>query len=87
MAYWSQQEMEKRIAQKRADLISERKELFDKFRSGGWTIQIIDKITAKPEPDAYPFTECDYLVKMPGAASVRVKSIRQLYRLVKGIGK
>lgn len=87
MAYWSQKEMDKRIAEKRAAIFAERSELFKRFRAGGWEIDAVDPARSQfnilPKNDLR--VDVHFRVKMPGAHPMRIKTVEQLRRLVKGV--
>ena len=82
---WQQ---EQRKAARLASILSERAEMFKKFRAGGWGVEVID--VEYPgyyvkHPDTFPSNDCHFLVKMPGAHPMRIRTVAQLLRLVKGV--
>lgn len=100
MAKWSEakQEQERQTKQARLDkakqdhiaaILSERSELFAKFRKGGWEITLLDAVDDRDDtlflPDNHPSDFVHYWIKMPGAAAMRVRYIASVYRLAKGV--
>lgn len=92
MAHWSEKEIQKRVAAKRAVILAERSDLFKRFRAGGWEVNVIDPFDAPGNPqqmhlqrDLLASTEVHFRVKMPGAYPMRIKTVEQLRRLVKGV--
>ena len=90
MAQWLQKAIETQVAEKNAAILKERAELFARFRAGGWDIAVIDpKFDSEwiRQKDNWfiPGVGCHFLVKMPGAYPMRIKSVTQLYRLAKGV--
>ena len=68
----------------------ERAELFKRLRAGGWEIIVIDPKSdrewIRQKDDWFiPGVGAHFLVKMPEAYPMRIKSIAQLYRLAKGV--
>lgn len=95
MAQWSPQREAEKAAKKKADeekriasILEERNELFNRFRNAGWEIRLLDPSKDRDDraflPDDYPSGDVHYLIKMPGAASSRVRAIASVYRLAKG---
>lgn len=83
-------EQNQRLADATAVVVSERLKLFKQFRDGGWGIQLMNPISddngpMNQLPDKYPLREPHYLVTMPGSYPVRVKTMEQLLRIVKGV--
>lgn len=91
MAQWSEAEIQKRLREKNATLLEERKVLFKKFRDGGWSIKLMTDVallgrekTPKEMPDDW-IGSFYFKVKMPGAAEMEINTVAQLHRLVKGV--
>lgn len=97
MAQWSTKRMEmeqaakdKRRADSLAAVFAHRAELFKRFRDGGWKIKVLNPISddngpINQLPDNFPLAEPHYLVTMPGTHPMRIKTIEQLLRIVKGV--
>lgn len=90
MAQWSQAAIDKRVADKNEAILAERAELLKRFRDNGWEIRVIDPTFDRqwvPQKDNWfmPGVGCHFLVKMPGAYPVRIKSVGNLLRMAKGI--
>lgn len=93
MAQWSAKRMEmereaeqKRKAEKLAGVIAERLAIFRRFRDAGWEVRPVE-----PGDRQFAFladnivrTEIHFRVKMPGAYPMRIRSMDQIRRLVKG---
>jgi len=85
---WQQ---DQRNAARLKSILEERTDLFKRFRAKGWQIDVID-VNYHPglyvkHPDGLPSNECHFLVKMPGAAPARIRTVAQLLRLVKGVAQ
>lgn len=89
MARWSQAEVDRKVAERQAAVLGERLEMFKRFRAAGWeaNIQIskpfgFGKIVHDRYlgPDEYHF-----LVKMPGATAVILRSVARLQAMVEGV--
>lgn len=82
---------EKRKETKIVELITERAELFKKFRSNGWAINAVEPVPLMGIfnftllPDLSPTRDVHFRVKMPGAVPVLVRSFGQLLRMSKGL--
>ncbi len=90
MAQWSQAAMDKRIADKNAAILTERTDLFKRFRAGGWEINVLhpafDREWMREKDNWFlPGQGCHFRVKMPGAYQMRIKTVAQLRRLVTGV--
>src|SRR5712671_1915961 len=88
MAHWSQKESEKRVAEKRARILAERADLFRLFRANGWEINVLSSLNDRDytlAADDLPFNDCHFLLKMPSAYPVRIRTFGQLLRLSKGM--
>jgi hypothetical protein len=94
MAQWSTKRMEAEqqlkaelAAKKLAAMFAERDELFKRFRDGGWEVCVLNPVAREEVKlrDHEPSMNPDYLVKMPGARAMRIRTIAQLYRLAKGV--
>ena len=97
MAQWSEKAQEQRKAERLASVITERKELFSKFRAGGWKVVAIPAAKLVSAADWYsildanadnlPTPEVHFMVKMPGAYPARICTIAQLMRLANGVAQ
>jgi hypothetical protein len=94
MAQWSETRIQaekalKAESQKKrlALILAERAKLFKQFRDGGWQIKVLNPIMREFAvlPDDFPTDDPDYLVKMPGAHPMRIRTEAQLRRPVKGV--
>jgi hypothetical protein len=88
MAQWSQAAADKKKAEKLVITLAERKDLFATFREGGWKINVIDpEVTQEyallKDNAALAFPH--FLIKMPGSFPMRIKTVEQLRRLVRGV--
>lgn len=88
MAQWSQKEADRKRAEKLADTLVERKDLIKKFRDGGWEIKVVspgDTQEYVALNDNVPLQFPHFCVKMPGAYPMRITTVEQLRRLVRGV--
>ena len=88
MAQWSQAAADKKRAEKLAIILVERKDLFATFREGGWKINVIDPTFTQEYvllKDNAPLVFPHFLIKMPGSFPMRIKTVEQLRRLVRGV--
>jgi hypothetical protein len=94
MAHWStkRMELEKEMERKRkadalASKIAARIELFKTFRLGGWEIAAVEPGDRQFNilSDTVAKTEIHFRVKPPGAYPMRIRSMDQILRLVKGV--
>lgn len=88
MAQWSEKEIEKRKTERIAAALAERSAIFQKFREGGWEVAVLDPLQTKEDvvlKNDYPKIDPHYLVKMPGARAMRIKTLDALKRLVAGV--
>jgi hypothetical protein len=90
MAQWSEKAIAERVAAKNAGIIEERIALFNTFRAGGWEIRVIDPMqdrTILKQTDIWfkPGIGAHFLVKMPGAYPMRIRTVEQLRRLANGV--
>jgi hypothetical protein len=89
MAQWSQKAIDARVAEKNVEILAERMDLFKKFRDGGWQIEVLDPTSRSfvRQRDGWfrPGIGAHFLVKMPGAHAMRIRTVDQLRRLVRGV--
>lgn len=94
MAQWStkryemeQKEKADQVAKHRVAILAERAEIFKKFRADGWEVNVVEPASGQFNclPDNYPNLGYHFRVKMPGADSMRIKTLEQLQILVKGV--
>ena len=87
MAQWSEAAIRERVEKQNAVILDERSELFKVFRACGWGVSVISPISLVPQKDTWfhPGVGCHFLVKMPGAHPMRIKTLDQLRRLAKGV--
>ena len=96
MAKWSATRVEPKDKEKEdrlASILTERSELFARFRAGGWEINAVDpddERQFKTMPDNWegpknaPTGFCHFRVKMPGALAARVRFASLLW-MVEGV--
>ena len=88
MAQFSQKVIDQKRQERAKVVLAERAELFAKFRKGGWEISLLDPSDDRhlvALPASYEGSDAHYLVKMPGALAMRVRTITAVYRLAKGV--
>ena len=89
MAQWSTKDQDDKKAKRIASIITERADIFKRFRAAGWAANVVNPADDRNfviMPDNWVGNGFTYhfRIKMPGAYPVRVKNMAQLLRLVKG---